>query len=326
MDTIENKQHVLYKIKKISNKDIDFINFYNRTDLSEDDDTISLSSLSNDELGRFKSTLSNDITKQSYDNGKRIIYKCLIKTLIEALDDDEIIFSENNRMVDEDRLKNFRNFESIKCDPIILGERLDKNSKYDIIDGQHRITFLKNLDKLSESDKNRIMKEYIPLDIRVCYDESDFKSYIDSTNNRKIFSSDQLRSFKYPILRDLLNKEFKTDIFTISYIKINEELFKSAIFKTKYFENFNNTAEIIANKIKAINLFFKQLNDKSKLSPDRDISKKSYIKEYEKAKKMNLFLGMDQKLNWFILLDYEEEDWTNIWSILFVNRKTKRSK
>jgi hypothetical protein len=241
MHTTENKQYnILYKIRKKSdneiNKDINFINFYNKTDLSEDDDT--LSSLSNDELGRFKNSLNNDITKQSYDNGKRIIYKCLIKTLIEALDDDEIIFSENNRMVDEDRLKNFRNFESIKCDPIILGERLDKNSKFDIIDGQHRITFLKNLDKLSESDKNKIMKEYIPLDIRVCYDESDFKSYIDSTNNRKNFSSDQLRIFKFPLLKDFLNKEFKCNLFIASYIKVNEEELKIQLFKTKFFEDF----------------------------------------------------------------------------------------
>ena len=37
MDCIEKKQHrILYKIRKISNKDIDFINFYNK-----DDDTLS---------------------------------------------------------------------------------------------------------------------------------------------------------------------------------------------------------------------------------------------------------------------------------------------
>lgn len=275
----------------------------------------------------FKNYLEKDNSKQIYDNGNRIIYKCLIKHIILALNNDEIIFSENNRMVDNNRLKEFINFESLKCDPIILGERLDKNSKFDIIDGQHRLTFLKNINllQLSDSYVDKILNNYIPLDVRICRDENDFKKYIDSTNNRKNFSSDQLRIFKYPILRDLLNKEFKMNIFTIPLIKINEDYFKTQLFKTKYFEDFNNTSEMICEKIKKINIFFKNMTDLSKLSPDRDISKKSYIKTYEKAKKTNIFLAFNKEENfyWMILLDYNEENWNNTWDILFMNRKKK---
>ena len=273
----------------------------------------------------LKNYLEKDISKQIYDNGNRIIYKCLIKHIMTALNNDEIIFSENNRMVDDNRLKEFINFESLKCDPIILGQRIDKNSTFDIIDGQHRLTFLKNINSLQLSNTyiDKIINNHIPLDIRIFKDENEFKKYIDSTNNRKNFSSDQLRIFKYPILRDLLNKEFKMNIFTIPLIKINEELFKIKLFKTKFFENFNNTSEIICEKIKKINNFFKKMTVLSKLSPDRDLSKKSYTKTYEKAKKTNFFLAFDKEENfyWMILLDYEEESWNDTWNILFLKDK-----
>ena len=45
---------------------------------------------------KFKNYLSKDLTKQVYDNGNRVIYKCMIKHIIEALNDNEIVFSENN--------------------------------------------------------------------------------------------------------------------------------------------------------------------------------------------------------------------------------------
>ena len=90
----------------------------------------------------FLDYLNEDDSKQIYDNGNRIIYKCLIKYLVEAIENNEILFNENNRMVDKERLEKFKDFESSKCDPIILGLRLDKNSTFDIIDGQHRIIFL----------------------------------------------------------------------------------------------------------------------------------------------------------------------------------------
>lgn len=117
------------------------------------------------------------------------------------------------------------------------------------------------------------------------------------------------------------NKEFKTDIFTISYIKINEEQFKNSIFQTKTFEDFNKTPKQIVDILILINNFLINLNDKSKLSPDRDISKKSYIREYQKAKDMKLFLGLDQKLKWTLLIDHDEDNWNNMWNLLFINKK-----
>lgn len=247
----------------------------------------------------------------------RIVYKCKISYLVDALNKDEILLSENNRIVDNSRLETFENFDLNKCDPIILAKRVDKDSKYEIIDGQHRMSFFKNL-KQSICD---ITDNFIPVDVRICFDEDDFKKYIDSANNRKNFTSDQLRSNKFPILRDLLNKEFKNNLFTSPYIKINEEDLKNQIFKTKFFEDFNNIPEVIFIKIMKINIFFKNIPEKNKLSLDKDMTKKSYIKERDMAEKINMFIGLDKKLTWTLLLDLEESEWSDFWNELYQNRR-----
>lgn len=269
----------------------------------------------------LKDLLKEDKSIQSYNNGTRLIYKCLIKYLVEALNNDEILFSENNRIVENSRLETFLDFDSNKCDPIILAERIDKNSKYEIIDGQHRMSFLKNLHVMMGTKKHDIMNDYIPVDVRICYDENDFKKYIDSTNNRKNFSSDQLRIFKYPVLIDFLNKEFKYNLFTASYIKVNEEELKIQLFKTKFFEDFNNTPEVIFEKIMKINTFFKNIPEKNKLSLDKDMTKKSHVKERDMSEKLNMFIGLDKKLSWISLLDYEECQWDGVWDELYQNRR-----
>lgn len=93
--------------------------------LNIDDDYYSINS---EDEALFIDYLDEDETKQIYDNGNRVIYKCLIKYIIEAVKRNEIIFSENNRMVDNERVKSFSDFETNKCDPIILAKRLDKKS------------------------------------------------------------------------------------------------------------------------------------------------------------------------------------------------------
>ena len=173
-------------------------------------------------------------------------------------------------MVDGDRIKNFEIFNPNKCDPIILGVRVDNNFKYEIIDGQHRMTLFKNINM-----SNNLLDEYIPVDVRICHCDEDIKSYIDSANNRRNFSSEQLRTYKYPLLHDLLNKEFQNNLFRLRIPYIKEEDFKTQIFKTKFFEDYNNTSYIISEKIKKINIFLKNIDDKSKLSTTKDMTKKS---------------------------------------------------
>ena len=259
--------------------------------------------------------LSEDESKQIYDNGNRIIYRCLIKYLVEAIQSNEISFSEYNRMVDSERVKHFTDFESNKCDPIILGIRLDNNSKFEIIDGQHRMTLFQNISSLPY--KNNILNEYIPLDVRICQSNEDIQKYINSANNRRNFSSEQLRIYKYPLLRDILNTHFKNKLFRLHSPYIIEDFFKKEIFKTKFFEDFNNTADILFQKICNINTFFQNIDDKSKLVPKKDMTKKSNIKLRVKAEQINQFLGLDEKLRWLVLLDNDESEWISVWDSLF---------
>ena len=282
--------------------------------LNIDDDYYSINS---EDEALFIDYLDEDETKQIYDNGNRVIYKCLIKYIIEAVKRNEIIFSENNRMVDNERVKSFSDFETNKCDPIILAKRLDKKSTFDIIDGQHRISFFTSDEFLNNPNKNKIMNDFIPIDIRICNSESDFKKYIDSTNNRKNFTSCQLRTFKYPLLHELLNLKLKNNIFMVPYIKIDEEQFKKILFKTKFFDNFDNTPEKIVDKIIQINLFIKNQEDITKLSPEKNMTKKSYKKERDKAEKLNLFICLDSKLRFLNLLDYPDLEWNNLWNSFF---------
>lgn len=191
--------------------------------------------------------------------------------------------------------------------------------KYLIIDGQHRITMITKLDI-----KDPIMEKYVSLDIRQCKTREEFKNYIDSTNDRKNFSSDQLRSFKFPRLRELFTDKYQ-DCFTTSYIKINETTFKEELFKTNLFEDFNITPEIIVDKLMSINDFFRTIEDKSKLSTTHNLTKKSYVKERSKSEKMNFFLGLDEKCRWIKLLDIETNEFLNEW-IKIYNKYSRTKK
>ena len=206
--------------------------------------------------------------------------------------------------------------ESESSDDIV--DELEISNKYLIIDGQHRITMITKLDI-----KDPIMEKYISLDIRQCKTREEFKNYIDSTNDRKNFSSDQLRSFKFPRLRQLLTDKYH-DCFTTPYIKIDESTFKTELFKTNLFEDFNITPEIIVDKLISINDFFRTLEDKSKLSTTYNLTRKSYVKERSKSEKMNFFLGLDEKCKWVKLLDIETNEFLNEWLNIFKNSKSKK--
>jgi len=288
----------------------------------------------------------------------RSIYKCKIKYIYEAFSNNEIILSEDNRMIDNSRIDSLKyNFNTNKCDSVILAEaefdtinKINKSNesdildpydsdksnisesdnsdefddyseiinKYLVIDGQHRITMIT---KLNNNDP--IMEQYISLDIRKCKTREEFKNYIDSTNDRKNFSSDQLRSFKFPRLRELLTNKYH-DCFTIGYIRIDESTFKTELFKTKLFEDFNITSETILDKLISINDFFKTLEDKSKLSTTKNMTKKSYIKDRSISEKMNFFLGLDSKCNWIKLLDIDSNEFLNEWNKIYNQNSRSR--
>ena len=68
-------------------------------------------------------------------------------------------------MIDNSRMEDLKaNFSIDKCDSVILAKCINlEQPLYQIIDGQHRITMITQL----END-NPIMEEYILLDIHQC--------------------------------------------------------------------------------------------------------------------------------------------------------------
>ena len=245
---------------------------------------------------------------------KRIIYKCKIKFICEAYTNNELSLSEHNRMIDNSRMEDLKaNFSIDKCDSVILAKCINlEQPLYQIIDGQHRITMITQL----EYD-NPIMEEYILLDIRQCDNDEEFKEYINSTNNRKNFSSNQLRSFKYPMLKELLLNYFP-QAFTAAYIKLDETVFKQELFKTRAFEDFDISPEVIVEQLKCINNFFKVIEDKSKLSTTHNLTKKSYVKHRAKSEQLNFFLGLDVKCQWMKLLDFTPFEFLTEWDKKFI--------
>jgi len=103
---------------------------------------------------------------------------------------------------------------------------------------------------------------------------------------------------------------------------MNEETFKAELFKTKFFDNSENNAQIICEKINKINIFFEIYQDKSKLVPGRDMTKKTNLKILKKAESINFYLSLDEKIRWIKLLDLDENEWNNIWNNYF-SKKNK---
>jgi hypothetical protein len=94
---------------------------------------------------------------------------------------------------------------------------------------------------------------------------------------------------------------------------MNEDIFKTSLFQTRYFNDTNNSPIMIADKINRINLFFENIDDKTKLVPGRDMLKKTNVKYLNKAIELSFYLSLDEKLRWIKLLDIDEIDWKKKW-------------
>ena len=223
-------------------------------------------------------------------------------------------------LVESDALYNGHATSDALCNGYVMVMQWACNG-HAIIDGQHRVTMITQLDT-----NDPIMEACILLDVRKCKDDEEFKEYINSTNNRKNFSCNQLRSFKYPILKDILIGKFLPHgIFTLPYVKLEESLFKSELFKSRLFEDFEITPVLIVDKLIIINDFFKKIEDKSKLSTTCNMTKKTYIKHRTKAEQVNFFLGLDTKYHWMKLLDCESTEMKMEWDKIF-NQFSKSKK
>jgi hypothetical protein len=50
------------------------------------------------------------------------------------------------------------------------------------------------------------------------------------------------------------------------------------------------------------------------------MTKKTYLRDRDRAEKLNMFLGLDKKLKWMDLLDINESDWNDKWNSFFIKK------
>ncbi len=233
-------------------------------------------------------------------NEYRYITKIRLKYILWAIEHNILLYNEDNRIISEERINRFNNFDINESDALILGKYYDYNSElylYDIIDGQHRLEYLKK----NEIEYNDIE---ILIDIRVYKSKEDFYKILDIINNRVNFDHKQLRQFKYTefksYLEEYYKKKIKKSVFGQLRPYIIEDKFKQKLFQTKFFNNIGNKGINIFEKLLSINVFLsKAMVYENKI--------KSVLKG--KFDKLGFYIGIDKEYIGIELFDINVENY-----------------
>lgn len=203
---------------------------------------------------------------------------------------NNIVFSDENRMINQDRIKNgFKNFDPEKCDPIILGFSDDENiiekNKLDIIDGQHRLYWLfENKDSCDINDK-------FIIDLRKIKDENDFRETLNIANNRLNFKDSQLNKYKLRDIHDLLVKKFGEKNFGKNRPKANWEKMKGKLVNHSIYKKFSNDAQYVVDHLIELNRILATRSYDDNIRKSMKISSNILLK----CCKNNFFLGIDKE-------------------------------
>jgi hypothetical protein len=235
----------------------------------------------------------------------RFLTKIRCKYILWAIEHNIILYNDDNRLINEERLSQFRDFNVNESDPLILGKYYDYESQlylYDIIDGQHRLEYFKNNELLYNDIE-------ILVDIRVYKSKEDFYKILDIINNRLNFDHKQLRQFKYNEFKNYLEtyykKKIKKSIFGVQRPYVNEEKFKQKLFQTKFFNNIENRDIIIFEKFININQFLSKI-----------IVNENKIKSELKNKfdKIECYISIDKEYIGIELFDVDKDDYLTYWN------------
>lgn len=239
--------------------------------------------------------IEND-KKIEYEDDKRDIYHISLSKLFHLIDNEDINFSKLNRVIDMERVGTaFRNFSINQSDPIILANIKGK-AGFDILDGQHRLTFLtKNRERFNGNEK-------IVLDIRYLENEEEYGKLLDVINNRMNFSKSQLNKYlllgvKEGLKEKLENKRLGKDIYGKNRPFIRWDELQDALVNTKTYKDSDNKVEDILEKLVKLN---------HHISRNKDIYEKYIGKSkniLKKAFDMHLFLGIDKKYKIIKMID-----------------------
>jgi hypothetical protein len=219
----------------------------------------------------------------------RTMYKVPINLLIQFKKFFRL--SKYNRMINYERIeKAFTDFNFEDSDPLIFSIIGDEN-EFDILDGQHRMTFIMKNTHLFKGD------EIVLIDVRKIDSEKDFKNLLRKINNRYNFSDEQVHKYRLHLILETLNKNFVSNIYGKNRPRINKEKFERELVNLSIYKNFKNSVEFICNKLMDLN---------TTLATKININKKQYKlsdKSLLKCCKMNLFIGIDKQYKILKMID-----------------------
>ena len=237
----------------------------------------------------------------------RFYVKIHVKYLLHGIDTSIIKYNMENRLVSEERLKHFRDFDIYQSDPIILGKNLS-GSTYDIIDGQHRVEILRG-------DIDKYANEMIMMDIRLYHDEKAYYKILDIVNDRFNFDHSMLKRFKCAEIKDLLVeycRKRKCVTFGERRPYLNQERFQQELVKTALFNKVETKGADVFAKLLEVNQFLS--------TAMVGISEKALSATMKASfDKTGLYLALDKSYASIQLLDVPKEKFAEAWKSL---RKT----
>ncbi len=182
-------------------------------------------------------------------NDTRKIYSFEIGLLMNLMRNKKIEFSEWNRLIDLNNIERFEDkFDPSESTPIILALRKDTN-KIEILDGQHRLSFLEN--------KFHFYTRCIDVDIRLCFSAIDFKLKLDSIRSMN-FNADQLIYYKLEEIKRLFTNKYSNisnNLYGNQRPKLNKDKFFEMIKNSQYFLSTRTGSAMVLNRVLEVNKF-----------------------------------------------------------------------
>lgn len=244
-------------------------------------------------------------------HARRSFCKITVNQLNIALRRGEIVYNQHNRFVDKTRT--FEGFDIDLLDPIILAE---KEGLYYILDGQHRIEYLRTFPH---------GEAQILLDIRTYISDEEFIRQLKIVNSRQIMEvvvdSDPVRR-KYAEFQDLFLRNI---YFRVEFKKnrpyVNSNTLMNTILGTNLFQSPRTTPQDILDKIILINRFISSL-DSSEWSVEGGIDE-LYIQKARRE--TNYYLAFDKDYHSIReLIDVDPSTFEIKWTT-FLTKRRKRS-
>ncbi len=265
------------------------------------------------EIDEFERTFKDSLEESQCIqlSPSRSIYKITVQHILDGIRNSDIVYNQNNRFVDKSRV--FVAFDISVTEPIILGLR---HEKYHILDGQHRIEYLKSHPQLSTSP--------IMVDVRIYDDETEFIRQLKIINDRRIMEikvdADPVKMKYSEFVEHFLHNHHFTAHFRKNRPYVNPETLMNVIVSSDFFRSPQNSGRDVFNKIVEINNFIGQL-DRSKWSIEGKVEE-LYA---QKTRETRYYLAFDKEYHPIKeLINLDRSTFDAKWNDFLTNKRKKK--